>query len=294
MSKHKEEKKITSGQAAGIALSWIFGILFLLAGIGVLIQGNYILGILIILCSVIIIPFFSELLTKKLNFKIPGWVKIMLAVLIIIFITLVPTSPSNKTTQNTTQFNQSVTTNKILPYSNNYSQIVAPPQTQQQTPTSITDENFAQFNSEFWSLTDLQREEMWKKYEGKYIKWTFYVKNVDKDMFGTYTVLGNVEKPTEYTISSDVTVKFKDSEKEKLLQYNKGDLITVVGKLESYSETFLKFVYVVDGEVVKTEKMTYADEGKGSEACQMVTQSCNQGDGNACMILMQLRQDGSC
>jgi len=76
----KEVKKIT----AGFIFSWIFGVLFLLVGIGTIGTGSPIAGIVIILCSAVIIPYFNKLIAEKLNFKISGGVKFLLAIVIFV------------------------------------------------------------------------------------------------------------------------------------------------------------------------------------------------------------------
>ena len=78
----KKVKKITLSWV----LSWIFGILFLLAGIGAINQGFHILGILIILCSVMIIPYFNKVIAEKFHFEISGGIKFTLVIIIFILI----------------------------------------------------------------------------------------------------------------------------------------------------------------------------------------------------------------
>lgn len=80
MSKEKQVKKIT----AGFIFSWIFGILFLLMGVGTIETGSPIAGIVIILCSAMIIPYFNKLIAEKLNFEISGGVKFLLVIVIFV------------------------------------------------------------------------------------------------------------------------------------------------------------------------------------------------------------------
>ena len=160
-----------------------------------------------------------------------------------------------------------------------------------QNTVEIADTNFAQFNTNLWKSTELQREELWKKYKGQAIKWTFYVKTVDKDFFGTYTVIGVASEPNQYTIKGDVVVKFEDSEKDKLLQYSKGDLITILGKLDDYHE-ILKSIDVSDAVIVKTEEMKYADEGRDSKYCQDLKQMCESG--SDCTGYLVAKQEKIC
>ena len=81
MSKEiKEVKKIT----AGLIFSWIFGILVLLAGVGVIGSGGYISGIIIVLCSAMIIPYFNHLIKEKFQIEISGGVKFLLVIVIFV------------------------------------------------------------------------------------------------------------------------------------------------------------------------------------------------------------------
>lgn len=73
-------KKLT----ACFVLSWIFGILFVFLGIGVMGMGSSIQGIIIILCSVMIIPYFNKIIGDKVGWEISGGIKFLLIIIIII------------------------------------------------------------------------------------------------------------------------------------------------------------------------------------------------------------------
>jgi uncharacterized protein YjgD (DUF1641 family) len=163
----------------------------------------------------------------------------------------------------------------------------------QQLEDSLVSNNLAQFRNDFFGGTNLQREEMWKGINNKPVKWTFYVNDVDTDIFGTYVILGTVSKPTEYTFSYDVTVKFKDSEKENLLKLSEGDIITIIAYLDYYGDT-LEIIQVDNAKIVEKEVIQYASSGENSEQCVDVENRCNTGDGNYCLMLMQLQQAGAC
>lgn len=87
MPKEKEVKKIT----IGFIFSWIFGVLFLLAGAGA-IATFPILGTIIILCSVMIIPYFNKVIAEKLHFKISGGIKFLLVIIIFVAIGMTDTT----------------------------------------------------------------------------------------------------------------------------------------------------------------------------------------------------------
>jgi hypothetical protein len=75
-------KKITLG---GI-FSWIFGILFLFTGMAILSEGSYVSGILVILCSAMIIPYFNQVTSENFNFQISGGIKFALVIAIFILV----------------------------------------------------------------------------------------------------------------------------------------------------------------------------------------------------------------
>lgn len=94
MSKKKKEvKKIT----AGLIFSWIFGVLFLLSGIGTIATAP-ISGLIVILCSMMIIPYFSNLMSEKLNLEISGGLKVVLVIIIFIAFGFAASDDTNQQT----------------------------------------------------------------------------------------------------------------------------------------------------------------------------------------------------
>ncbi|MFT4283185.1 MAG: hypothetical protein ACMXX6_02045, partial [Candidatus Woesearchaeota archaeon] len=77
VSKEKKVKKIT----ASFIISWISGLLFLLVGVETL-ATIPLIGIIIILCSVLIIPKSEKLISEKFNFEISGRIKFILILII--------------------------------------------------------------------------------------------------------------------------------------------------------------------------------------------------------------------
>ena len=87
----KEIKKIT----VGLIFIWIFGILFILAGVGIIAQGSYISGILIMLCSAMIIPYFNKIVAEKFHFEISGGIKFGLVIVIFVLMGIAMSHSSN-------------------------------------------------------------------------------------------------------------------------------------------------------------------------------------------------------
>jgi hypothetical protein len=79
--KLKEVKKVT----AGLIFSWIFGVLFLFGGLGMITSGAFLMGILVMICSLLIIPATKKFTSEKLHFEISGGVKWILVILVFVF-----------------------------------------------------------------------------------------------------------------------------------------------------------------------------------------------------------------
>jgi hypothetical protein len=78
------------------------------------------------------------------------------------------------------------------------------------------------------NATDLQKDEAWKQYRGKLVKWTGKISSVSDDWWSGLTLQA---KMNESTFTSDVIVSLKKSEKEKALQLRHGDPVTFIGTL---------------------------------------------------------------
>lgn len=113
-------------------------------------------------------------------------------------------------------------------------------------------ESFSSFLSHFKTKTYLQKTDLWSKNRKKYVKWEFYVTEIDTDILGVLTVTGNLNK--EISKTPDITVQFYDEEKNKLLKYNIGDLITCEGYLDSFGSIANEnLIQVANGIVIENE-----------------------------------------
>lgn len=94
-------------------------------------------------------------------------------------------------------------------------------------PTSIT---FYTLDWHFGSgseLTEMQKDIKWNEFEGYYVKWTGTVKTVGTTFGDPYVGL----KIKESTWTYDVNITFRDEYIKRLSYLNKGDKITVIGKI---------------------------------------------------------------
>lgn len=72
----------TKKSFVGTVLSWIFGILFLFLSL-VIIEGSIFLGILAILFSLLVIPYFRNIISKKLNINFTIFVNVVIYLILI-------------------------------------------------------------------------------------------------------------------------------------------------------------------------------------------------------------------
>jgi len=116
------------------------------------------------------------------------------------------------------------------------------------SPQDLYDLTLAIFDTK---LTDLQREENWKKFQGKYVVWEGQVKEISPV---GQTYLGKfVHKHAGYIY---VHVLFGEGEKEKLLKLHCDDVVTYAGMLESKSNAWFwddYHFFLIDGHIIETK-----------------------------------------
>ncbi len=80
------------------------------------------------------------------------------------------------------------------------------------------------------SLSDLQKEELWKDYQGRTFEWSLEVTEVSSDLFGGFTVQYKCS-PKSSSFIQDIQIKYPDSRKQYVMQFSKGRSYTVKGRL---------------------------------------------------------------
>ncbi len=211
----KEVKKITLGHV----LSWIFGTLFLLSGAINIINAPF-SSMIIILCSIMIIPYFNKIISEKLGFELSGGIKFVLVIIILITIGISEQKgwgiyngnvDPNQVPMNTGQ--DSSVNQQIVP------QVTTTPLTEQITVTpSPTDEQPVPPVS-VGPITNIKTE-----YIKKYVK----LENVEVgEGYGQFDVPGySKEKPTvegrirntgNLTLETvEITIYFLDSKRTRI------------------------------------------------------------------------------
>jgi hypothetical protein len=85
-------------------------------------------------------------------------------------------------------------------------------------------------------LTSLQREDLWKNYEGKKVEWTNELEYVSTGGEGLVAYFLN---PLDWA-RTEVAAVFDESQRSSLLQLNEGDLVVYTGVLASFGATEIR------------------------------------------------------
>lgn len=78
--------------------------------------------------------------------------------------------------------------------------------------------------------TDLQKDEIWKGYEGKYVDWVGEVTDISKGFGGLTLYI----KMKDSTFTHDLRIELKSSEESKALKIIKGDRVNFTGRLDRW------------------------------------------------------------
>lgn len=95
------------------------------------------------------------------------------------------------------------------------------------------------------TTTDMQKDNFWQLYEGKTVAWQGTVAEVTEGTFGGLVL--NIKMNPE-TLTNDIALTLKDSEKSKAMSLSKGSKISFVGKLKSYGGAILS-LQMDEGEI---------------------------------------------
>lgn len=118
------------------------------------------------------------------------------------------------------------------------------------TPDIISGVSWQEINAIYHAgskVTDLQKDERWKEFKGKRVRWAGKVSSVSDG----WTGLSLQVKMNKDTFTSDLIVKLRVSEKSKAMKFREGERVTFVATLESWG-TLLP-VSLVDGEIIEAK-----------------------------------------
>jgi hypothetical protein len=85
----KKEQKPNDSSAR--ILGWVFGVLFVVLGLSALGRGNILSGVLTILGSTVLLPPTLDYMSNKWNLTFPGFVRVTIALALLVFAGQVPT-----------------------------------------------------------------------------------------------------------------------------------------------------------------------------------------------------------
>lgn len=111
--------------------------------------------------------------------------------------------------------------------------------------SNITWQEIDKIYSKRSKVTDLQKNEIWKRYKGKRVKWTGKVDDIGTTIFDSIYL--NVKMNT-ISFGSDLHIDLRPEQKEKALKMSKGDEVCIVGTLKNWGT--LMPVDLTDGEIV--------------------------------------------
>jgi hypothetical protein len=167
-----------------------------------------------------------------------NYISFSLALLCLIFIALgCGSTNTNSTTSSSTPASTTNAANGAKPVA------AASP-----TGPTISDVKWADYDKIYnvkSTSTDMQKEAQWKNFEGKYVSWQGTVNEVSE---GTLTGLTVTIKMNPGTITSDIVLTPKDSQKEKMMSLTKGQKISFTGRLNRAGGAVLP-LSMDDGEI---------------------------------------------
>lgn len=197
----KEVKKVT----VGLVLSWIFGVIFILSGLGALFSLQLISALVLLVMAIVLLPPANKFISNKFKFELSKGIK---ALIIIVGLVIVGFSSDFEETTPTTE-----------------------PATTQEKPkeVAVVSNSFDDFSIKCdRDATNLQKQDLFKsKFKNNYVEWTGEVSSISES-FGKYTLQ---VKHCPLTFTSDILVQMKDDQREKLLTFRDGDQITYRAKL---------------------------------------------------------------
>lgn len=250
MAKKQEEKnknKITLGSIFG----WFFGLGFLISAMGIIAQGNYTLGLLIAVGSLLLIPASGKLFMEKFNFEISKGVKwLIFIVIFILFMVAISQQPSNVYQEDLKEGPQ--------PHLTNSDSKDSASTAESQDSRSFINQGYMDLYASLGTesrKTELQKETLFETYKGKYVRWDGEVVDVDTTLGSTSLQVRHhrPRDPFEIAPDYDVVIYMPRDQIPALSKIGKGDVVSYSGRLSSFSEAFGLTLYLQDGEIVNNK-----------------------------------------
>lgn len=198
--------------------SWFFGVIFLMAALGSLLDGakGFIPGFFMACMGILLLPPFNRFLNKN-GIRITKGAKagIFLILLFSMSFFISKDKTSSGEADASTQSEET--------------RAVASVEKIQESCNQVSNLFDAQSN-----LSDLQKEEIWKvKYDGKQFEWPLKVVEVSAGMFGGLTVQFKCQNSRSFV--QDIQLSYPKEAKSTIMQFQKGGVYKVKGILKMQS-----------------------------------------------------------
>ncbi|MBI2631986.1 hypothetical protein HYW75_03210 [Candidatus Pacearchaeota archaeon] len=216
----KEVKKITFG---GV-VSWIFGVFCILSVIGSFALSSYVAGIIWLIMALIVLPPTNRFYREKFNFELSKGIKISIVIVGLILVAM------------TTNTDEMTKTESSFTYT--------PTKSNEVTIVSKSFEDFAIICDT--EATNLQKQDLFKrKFKDQYVEWSGEISSISE---------GNKVqvKHCPNTWTSDIIITMKSDQRDQLLQFREGDIITYRAKLTRLGD--ILGLSAIDGETIKIEE----------------------------------------
>jgi hypothetical protein len=119
---------------------------------------------------------------------------------------------------------------------------------EQQPTTEITWKQVDAIYNVKSNKTDMQKESAWTQLKGKHVTWAGKVVDISEGWFGGVSLCVKMNKST---LTFDVMISLKDSEKAKAMSLSKDSIVRFSGTLQTWG-TLLP-MSLADGEIVQSK-----------------------------------------
>lgn len=208
-----EEKK--SKVTLPLLLSYVFGGLFFISALGILMTGNIIGACMIFIMAAILFPPSLKQIEARLKMNFSKGVKF--CVCLVMFFVFSATNPKK------------INNTSVASAPQKEAVAIEEPSYINDSCRSVSDLFDAQSN-----LTDLQKDEIWSSnFANKHFKWDMEIVEVSKGTFGGYTVQFKCSNSRSFV--QDVLLEYPEEAKSIVMGLQKDKIYKITGKLERQS-----------------------------------------------------------
>lgn len=259
----KEHKKITVGSV----LSWIFGVIFVLGGLGALISLQIKSALVLFIMAIVLLPPVYKFVSDKFNFELSKGIKALIIIVGLLAFFIFTDTEESPTTQ------QGATTTPI-PTPTTIQE--KPKETAKQPKTTISTNlppivikpeydlelTLDDIINTFDELSEVQQEEKFKQLKGKRIKTSIRADKVNEATFSSQLVVLQMSDLYSCTAKAFFPKEYRND----LLQVGLGDTITFSGEFVDYKFGFASCIEFGKSRLLSVEKGEEGYKGEYQEA----------------------------